>query len=70
MTSEYIKPNSEIVKINLTGSVLEDTVGVDNRSEYGKWEDDTDAKRYRGFENDEGEIQEGTANTYKSIWDD
>lgn len=68
MKYEYIKPNSEIVKINLTGSVLEDTVGVDNGSPHALWEDG--AKKYHGFEDDEDEAQESTANTHKSIWDD
>lgn len=69
MKNEYIAPQAEIVKINLTGSVLESVVGVNNGSETSTWEDAA-AKKHHGFNDEEDEMPEGTADTHKSIWED
>lgn len=68
MKKEYIAPQSEIIKVRLTGSVLQDAVAVNNTSVHALWEDG--AKKYRGFDDDEDQMTEGTARTHKSIWDD
>ena len=63
MKKGYKSPNTTTVKLNLNGSVLENTVGVDNTSKYSFWEDG--AKK--NLHNDEPE-DETFSN--KPNWDD
>lgn len=38
MKKGYKSPNTATVKLNLNGSVLDNTVGVDKTSNYSSWE--------------------------------
>ncbi|MDD7335230.1 MAG: hypothetical protein PUG75_01850 [Prevotella sp.] len=63
MKKGYKSPNTVTVNLNLNGSVLDNTVGVVNRSPFGRWEDG--AKK--NLHNDEPEDE--TFNN-KPNWDD
>ncbi|MDD6541729.1 MAG: hypothetical protein PUF32_05440 [Prevotella sp.] len=63
MKKEYKSPNTATVKLNLNGSVLDNTVGVDNTSKYGSWGD----AAIKNFHYDEPEDE--TFNT-KPNWDE
>ena len=68
MKREYIKPFTEVVKVRLFGSVLGLTVGVDNTSKYGKWEDD--AKKNNLFGTEDEPVSTVGSTARKSVWED
>lgn len=65
MKTIYIKPEIDIVKLNLINSVLED-VGVNQDSKQGKW-GDAGAKKNTQFEEDEPNDEVSQSN---NLWDE
>lgn len=67
MKRKYIAPDSFVVIVHLNNSVLE-SVGVNNGSPYGMWEDG--AKKNHSLNDEEEETPVGTVGGNKSVWDD
>lgn len=70
MKKKYVTPTTVVVNLNLIGSVLDTTAGVNNKaSVYSTWELGDDAKKNHNF-NEEEETPVGTVGGNKSVWDD
>lgn len=69
MKKEYIAPAIEIISLNLYGTVLEETVVVNNTSNYSTWEDAA-AKSYPMNNEPLEETRPDSLVTRKSLWDD
>lgn len=67
MKRKYIAPDSFVVIVHLNNSVLE-SVGVNNGSPYGMWEDG--AKKNHSLNDEEEATPVGTVGGDKSVWDD